>query len=268
MQVTDLAFSRRLELAEGRAASRFVEARARFEPAVGAEWTEIAGAYVLYDGPRSPVTQTFGLGLSGLPSAEEMDHIEAFFEKRGAPVFHEVSPLADPGMLGLLSGRGYAPVELTTILVQSLCDRTHAEPATPVREARIEEREEWARTAAAGWADTIEITDSIVGLMQVLGDAEDLHIYFAEIEGRPVATGALATHNGVALLAGGATIPEWRNRGAQRGLLEHRLQCAAALGCDLAMMGAAPGSASQRNAERQGFWIAYTRIKWGRSVTR
>ena len=31
---------------------------------------------------------------------------------------------------------------------------------------------------------------------------------------------------------------------------------------DLAMMGAAPGSASQRNAERHGFRIAYTRIKW------
>jgi hypothetical protein len=28
------------------------------------------------------------------------------------------------------------------------------------------------------------------------------------------------------------------------------------------MMGAQPGSASQRNAERHGFRIAYTRIKW------
>ena len=27
-------------------------------------------------------------------------------------------------------------------------------------------------------------------------------------------------------------------------------------------MGALPGSASQRNAERNGFRIAYTRIKW------
>lgn len=27
-------------------------------------------------------------------------------------------------------------------------------------------------------------------------------------------------------------------------------------------MAALPGSASQRNAERQGFRIAYTRIKW------
>ncbi len=31
---------------------------------------------------------------------------------------------------------------------------------------------------------------------------------------------------------------------------------------DLAMMGAQPGSTSQRNAERQGFRIVYTRIKW------
>jgi hypothetical protein len=33
-------------------------------------------------------------------------------------------------------------------------------------------------------------------------------------------------------------------------------------GCDLAMMVAVPGSDSQRNAERKGFRIAYTRAKW------
>jgi GNAT superfamily N-acetyltransferase len=264
MHVTDLALSRRLELAEGRAGCRFVEARARCEPAVGSVWARIAGAYLLYDGPRSPVTQTFGLGMSGLPTADEMQRIEAFFEERAAPVYHEVSPLADPGMLALLAARGYAPVELTTILVQPLCARASADTALAVREARLGELEEWARTAGAGWADAIELNDSMFGLMKVVGDAEDLRIYFAEIEGRPIATGALAMHGGVALLAGGATIPEWRKRGAQRALLEHRLSCAAKAGCDLAMMGAAPGSASQRNAERQGFRIAYTRIKWGR----
>ena len=33
-------------------------------------------------------------------------------------------------------------------------------------------------------------------------------------------------------------------------------------GCDLAMMVAEVGSESQRNAERKGFRIAYTRTKW------
>jgi len=33
-------------------------------------------------------------------------------------------------------------------------------------------------------------------------------------------------------------------------------------GCDLALMVAAAGSESQRNAERKGFRIASTRMKW------
>nr|AGC71394.1 hypothetical protein [uncultured bacterium A1Q1_fos_1815] len=35
-------------------------------------------------------------------------------------------------------------------------------------------------------------------------------------------------------------------------------------GCDLATMSALPGSPSQRNAQRNGFHIAYTRTKWMR----
>jgi len=64
------------------------------------------------------------------------------------------------------------------------------------------------------------------------------------------------------LLAGASTVPEGRRQGAQLALLDARLRHAAAHGCDLAMMCAAPGSASQRNAERNGFRIAYTRTKW------
>ncbi len=72
----------------------------------------------------------------------------------------------------------------------------------------------------------------------------------------------MSIHEGVALLAGASTVPEARRRGAQLALLDARLAYAAERGCDIAMMCAQPGSASQRNAERQGFRIAYTRIKW------
>jgi hypothetical protein len=68
--------------------------------------------------------------------------------------------------------------------------------------------------------------------------------------------------DGVGLLAGASTVPEGRRQGAQNALLDARLRYAAQHGCDLAMMCALPGSASQRNAERHGFRIAYTRIKW------
>ena len=65
----DVLLARRLERAEASANSRFVEARARVNPEVGAEWIEVAGAYAMFDGVQSPCTQTFGLGLFQMPTA-------------------------------------------------------------------------------------------------------------------------------------------------------------------------------------------------------
>jgi hypothetical protein len=121
----------------------------------------------------------------------------------------------------------------------------------------------WARTAASGWSELTEIADKIGDLFTITAKRAAGHSFLAEIDGRPIATGAMFIHDGVALLAGASTIPEGRRQGAQLALLEGRLRYAAEKGCDIAMMGAAPGSSSQRNAERQGFRIAYTRIKWG-----
>jgi hypothetical protein len=44
------------------------------------------------------------------------------------------------------------------------------------------------------------------------------------------------------------------------------MQYAFEQGCDLAMMVVEIGSESQRNAQRQGFQVGYTRIKWQLSV--
>ena len=90
----------------------------------------------------------------------------------------------------------------------------------------------------------------------------DARSFFAELDGQPIATGAMSICEGVALFAGASTVPAGRRQGAQLALLNARLSYAAENGCDLAMMCAAPGSSSQRNAERQGFRIAYTRLKW------
>ena len=112
----DLALSRKLERAEGRGGAGFVETRLRLAPDCGAAWTETAGAFVMYDGAKSSVTQTFGLGLFQSVTPADMDAIETFYRERGAPVFHEVSPLADPALLPLLGERGYHPVELTSVM--------------------------------------------------------------------------------------------------------------------------------------------------------
>lgn len=263
--LADVGLSRRLERAEAAANARFVEARARLAPETGACWIEVAGAYAMYDGPRSPCTQTFGLGLFQQPSGSDMDALEAFFRERGAPVCHEVSPVCDFSVAAMLSERGYRPIEFTNVMYLPLAGGARpAVEGTAVRARRVDdgERELWARTLAEGWREFTEYADLMEELAVVSAARENGHAFLAELDGRPVAAGALAIHEGVALFSGVSTLPEWRKRGAQRALLESRLEYALSAGCDLAMMCAQPGSASQRNAERQGFRIAYTRIKW------
>jgi hypothetical protein len=263
------SLARRLERAEGVAGAQFVETRARVAPASGAGWTEIAGAYAMFDGPASPITQTFGLGLFQMPSSSEMDAIEKFFFERGAPANHEVSPLADRALLPMLNERGYRPIELSDVMFLLLAHRPPAEapPAgLEVRLVRTNELDVWAETAARGWAEVTEFSSLIRDLMRVSAQRGTFSPFLALMGGRPIATGGLVIHEGVALMAGASTVPEFRHRGAQRSLYEERLQHAARAGCDLAMVCTEPGSASQRNAVRNGFRVAYTRIKWSTGV--
>lgn len=263
--LVDADLSRALERTEGSASAAFVDARARLQPARGAAWTEVAGAYAMFDGAGSPLTQTFGLGMFGAVGPAEMDALEAFYAARGADVFHEVSPLADPALLGLLTGRGYVPVEMTTVLYRPIAADAIDAGETPVRVRRVApgEAEAWSAVAAEGWAgEPPEIMDFIREMGAVAAAAEGVRAFLGEVDGRPVAAGQLFLGDGVALLSGASTVPAARRQGAQRALLAARLRHAVEHGCTLAMMGALPGSASQRNAQRQGFRIAYTRTKW------
>lgn len=261
--LSDLALARRLEAAEGRANSAFVASRARLQPEAGATWKEVAGTLVMFDGVGSPLTQTFGLGTLGEVTDGALGEIEGFMHERGAEVFHEVSPMAGMPLLEVLASRGYRPVELTSVMHRPTTMPVPGADAQ-VRVRRIEpgEVDMWADTAARGWGETPELAEFMRAFGTITASAEGTVPFLAEIDGEPVATGALAMHGGVALLAGASTVPAARKQGAQRALLQARLRYAAEHGCDLAMMGAEPGSASQRNAERQGFRIAYTRIKW------
>jgi GNAT superfamily N-acetyltransferase len=261
--LVDLALAQRLERAEGTANARFVEARARLNPELRAEWIEVAGAYAMFDGPESMLTQTFGLGLFEEVTEFHLRTLETFFYDRGAPVMHEISPLVAPSLWPLLNSRGYHPIEFTAVTYLPLQGRAIPESGLPVRIAAAQESAEFARVAADGWATEYpEYRSMIEGFAGVYASCEGYRPFVAEIEGRMIATGGLFIFGGVALLAGASTVPEARKQGAQRALLNARLRFAVEAGCDLAMQCALPGSTSQKNAQRQGFQIAYTRIKW------
>jgi GNAT superfamily N-acetyltransferase len=198
-------------------------------------------------------------------TAENLNTIERFFQERGAEVFHEISPLADPTTFALLNERGYQPIEFTSVLFRPI-SRNVSLPVAPNEKVKVRlrgegEEELWSDTALRGWSEFEEIIEFMKDMGKVHACSESLG-FLAELDNQPIATGMMSTCEGVALLAGASTIPEARRQGAQNALLEGRLRYAAEQGCDIAMMAALPGSASQRNAERNGFRIAYTRTKW------
>jgi len=243
---------------------QFAEARRRLFPDSGAEWMECGGAYAVFDGIDSPATQTFGLGIFEELSAASLDVIERFFQDRGAQVLHEVSPLAGVAALGLLCARQYRPIEISNVMY-----RTVERPAVKghanitARVTGPEEAQLWNEISARGWThEHPELLDFVLHAGAISSAREQSPCFLAEIDGQPGASGVLCIHDGVALFGGAATVPELRRRGLQAALLEERMRYAFDQGCDLAMMVAEAGSESQRNAERKGFRIAYTRTKW------
>lgn len=218
----------------------------------------------MFDGIDSPVTQSFGLGIFEELSASSLDVIERFFLDRGAPVLHEVSPLAGTAALGLLCARHYRPIEISNVLYRpverpALEEHTHIS----VRVIDPEEAQLWNDISARGWThEHPDLLDFVLQVGDISTAREQSLCFLAEINGQPGAAGVLCMHEGVALFGGSATIPELRRRGLQAALLQERMRCAFDHGCDLAMMVAEAASDSQRNAERKGFRIAYTRMKW------
>lgn len=264
---SDKNLSQKLERTEARSNADFVETRARLSPECGAEWIEIAGAYAMFDGAESPLTQTFGLGLFDEITDPHIDRLEEFFKKHDAPVIHEVSPMADASLIALLNQRGYQPVELTSVMFRTLEKEDLAvRQQNPQISTRVIEKDEvdiWARTAANGWSlEMSGMDDFMFEFCRIGAQCTGAFPYIAELDGKPISTGALLIYEDAALLAGASTIPDGRKQGAQGALLAARLSHAADAGCTMAIMGALPGSQSQRNAEKNGFRIAYTRTKW------
>lgn len=267
IQHADIDLARRLERTEGAANAAFVSARAELDSSSGAAWTEIAGVYAMFDGAESPLTQTFGLGLFDEVGEAELVQLEQFFLTREAPVHHEATPFLPADLLALLAARGYRPIEFSTVLIRSTAGRTAGSSNLLLKEVTESDGQLWARISGEGWSsESRELADFVESFGLIITRADGVHCFLAEQNGKPIAAAAMTLSGSVALLAGASTIPAARRQGAQQALLDHRLRFAADRGADLAMVVTAPGSASQRNAERQGFRVAYTRTKWKLSL--
>jgi Acetyltransferase (GNAT) family. len=253
-----------LELTDAHGGVAIARAQANLFPDSEATAEPFAGGWAIFAGVDSPMTQAFALGLSGPVEEDEIARMEAFFHSRGAATNVELCPYADLSIVDIFRKRGYSLIEFSNVFARKI-DPEDAQlsfnDAVHVRQPEAHEGRLWAETVARGFMPEDDAPQMLVDLMITSLHSAVGAYFLAEVDGQIAGGGVLTMHEGVASLGGASTLPAFRNRGAQTALLRARLAFAAQHGCEVAMVTTLPGSTSQRNVERQGFRVVYTRSK-------
>jgi hypothetical protein len=253
MIFADAALARRLEAAE---AANACGCRSGARSAM----LEVAGGCAIFMGAESPLTQAVGIGLNGPVTEAEINRLEQFFRSRGARVSVDLCPLADASLVQALAGRGYGASEFNNVLVKRLAGSEVT--MTPfVRRAMPDEGDLWSHTVGRGFFEQGELTTEEMDVGRAVFSMPDSLCYLAVAQsGEPMGGGAAAVRGGLMTMFADSTIPTYRRGGLHAQLIAARLNEGLAQGCDLATASTLPGSTSQRNYERMGFQVVYTKV--------
>lgn len=267
----DLELARRLEEAESFASETFALSLSRRRPDVGVAVEPLAGGRAVFAGPGSPLSEAKAMGLYGPVTEADLDRLETFYFSRREPCRVFICPMADPSLVDGLGRRGCRLFGFENFLAMPLLPDAAEPPATSgieIRRADPDAADLYARVVAPNFAGPGAAADEHHDLIATMfGMGPYSSAFLAYVDGQPAGGGAVLIHRGVALLAGAATLPPYRNRGVHAALHHARLAVARRSGCDLAAQSAEPGSTSQRNAERRGLRVAYTRAVLVRDAT-
>lgn len=195
----------------------------------------------------------------GPADAGRVPEILSFYESHGVEPWLELAPDREGDVLGAaLAPAAPRVVGFHAVVYGPPECRRHA----PVDVRRAEGREAMeaaARLQLAGHgvppAAVAAHGPSLAAAVEAVGG----RLYVAHLDGTPAAAAILTISDGIAYLANAATLPAFRGRGCQTALIAARVADAAEAGCELITSGAEFGSPSQRNLERAGLRVGYTK---------
>jgi len=267
------AVAARIEGAECSLVRESAQAVAAVRPEANVMVETLAGGVAAYAGAASPLNKVVGLGLDGPVDEPELGVVERLYADRNCPVQIELSSLADVSVGAMLTGRGYQLVGFENVLGRLLSSENDVVDSgtSDITLEIINESDFdlWMDAVVTGFAtpdrDGVPSHESFPreALERVMSDmarAAGFVRYLAFRRGEPAGGGSMRVSDGVLQLCGAATLPHHRCRGVQVALLARRLADAAQAGCDLAVVTTQPGSTSQRNMQRNGFHLLYTRV--------
>lgn len=234
-------------------------------PERGGAALDVAGGTAFFFGAVSPLTHVIGLGARGPVTEGDLEQVEAFYFSRGTAAIVETSPYADPSLLEVLGQRGYQPKEFETQLARRLTtDWVPAPPGVAVRRSGPAEEELHVRVLVTGFTCRQDLTAEERELGELMVGPPTARGYLAYRSDEAIGAASLDIQGTTALFYADSTLLSARRQGAQAALIAHRLREAQQAGCMLATVTTAPGTSSQRNYERYGFRVAYSRLSFVR----
>lgn len=262
---TNKELARKLETAESLNQVEFVRSHNRLFKDSQARYQKIGSSYAIFAGVDSPLTQIFGMALDGDASVEQVIELEEFFKQFNAPVNIEVCHLSDLNLSRMLVERGYQIIEYSNVLLRqiNLEDRFEVSANNNIRKVTADEIDEVGAVVIEGFFENNEVPFLFNEVFQACLVQPNCTIFAAfKNEGRPVGGGSVFLMDDIALLGGASTLPAFRKQGIQTDLLKARLAYAQGQGCHWSMVTTEPGSISQKNVERLGFQVIYSRTKF------
>jgi GNAT superfamily N-acetyltransferase len=223
-----------IHLADDIEAGAYADMYAAAPPALGLRCERVGPATVLL-APRIPVSyfnRVIGLGGRVPATQRELDAALDLFRGAGVADFWlHLTPSARPTELkDWIEARGLRP-PARRAWVKFL--------RTPAPAAELPRHLPAVRAAAAADAPAVAHTAvTAFGMPPSLGEwfasligRRGWSVLVAEADGRIVATGSVFIRDGTGWLGIGATLPDYRRRGAQTALLAARVAAAAQAGC-------------------------------------
>ena len=264
MQFVDQAFARRLESCEEIPQVMYARIFQKTRPEIGAAEEKICGGHMVFAGLGSPIGRVTAAGFDQPFTPEVIERIEAFYRDRKAPSQVDLTPLHRPEVFEMFKERGYRIAELNNVLYRKL-EPDEQVPAPPndcqIRRSHPEEADITGKIVESAFFPD-GAPESCQGLMAPLYLMENARAFLATVGGKPVAcgTGLVISDHRVFALCGAGTLAEYRGRGLQTALLRARMDAAVRAGCEYAVVVTQGGTTSQRNAERLGFRVAYSKV--------
>lgn len=214
-----------------------------------------------------PSAPAIGLNrILGLTTTEDLDEAYTWMRKRAGNRFLQVNTDAASDNLkhwieskGLVAyGPGWAKLRRSTDAVSLPSSST-----VQTRKVRPDEAEVFGAMMCAGFG----FPGSLTALWAAIVGRNGWSCFYALDGDTPVGTGAMFASGSFAWLGGGTTVPSFRNRGAQKALIQARLKEGADRGVSTFVVetevpSAERASISNANLTKMGFVHIYNRSNY------